>query len=175
MLIKKKVCLLGAFAVGKSSLVERFVYDRFDEKYLTTIGVKVSQKILAPRRDSRSGQLRQYMFLIWDIASLDKFDHMVMNYYRGAAGALAIGDLPRPETFTGLEDLCAKFKSVSTDAEIVVLGNKLDIFQPHEETIRLLKKTAQRWSPDHLLTSAKTGHHVEKAFQLLATKIGNHS
>ena len=77
-LIKKKICLLGAFAVGKTSLVERFVYDRFDEKYLTTIGEKISQKLLPPVQDTRSGQLCQHNVLIWDIAGLEKFDRVAV-------------------------------------------------------------------------------------------------
>ena len=70
--IKKKICLLGSFAVGKTSLVERFVYDRFDEKYLTTIGVKISQKLLPPVQDTRSGRLCQHNFLIWDLVKFCK-------------------------------------------------------------------------------------------------------
>ena len=83
--IKKKICLLGPFAVGKTCLVERFVYDRFDERYLTTIGVKISQKLLSPVEDPKSGQHIQYSFLVWDIAGMDKFDGVVENYYRGSA------------------------------------------------------------------------------------------
>ena len=96
--IKKKVCLLGSFAVGKTSLVERFVHNRFDEKYLTTIGVKISQKALPPIESKRDRQMIQHTFLIWDIAGLEKFDSVEMSYFRGAAGALVVADLTRPET-----------------------------------------------------------------------------
>ena len=96
--VKKKICLLGSFAVGKTSLIERFVYNRYDEKYLTTIGVKISQKVLAPIDDPQGGRMIQHTFLIWDIAGLEKFDKVVKNYFRGAAGALAVADLTRPES-----------------------------------------------------------------------------
>ena len=171
-LIKKKICLLGSFAVGKTSLVERFVYNRFDEKYLTTIGVKVSQKILPPIQNPKSGQLTQFNFLIWDIERVEKFDTVVMNYYRGAAGALAVADLTRPETISDLQKIAERFYSVSPTAQLLVLGNKLDIFQHDRKTLTLLNKTASSFSSEYLLTSAKTGELVEEAFLKLAERIG---
>jgi small GTP-binding protein len=171
--IKKKVCLLGSFAVGKTSLVERFVYNRFDERYLTTIGVKISQKLLPPIQDTRDGQLCQHYFLIWDIAGLEKFDGVAANYFRGASGALAVADLTRPETIGELEKICNKFISASPRATLVVLGNKKDIFQRNESTFAALQKMADGYSTDLLLTSAKTGEQVENAFVILSQKIGN--
>jgi len=79
--------------VGKTSLVERFVNDRFSEKYLTTVGLTVSQKMMPPVQQEPSDKTVQHMFLIWDIAGLEKFDSMVLNYFRGASGALAVGDV----------------------------------------------------------------------------------
>jgi small GTP-binding protein len=169
--VKKKVCLLGSFAVGKTSLIERFVYNRFDEKYLTTIGVKISQKILPPLQDPRSGQFIQHTFLIWDIAGLGKFDKVALNYFRGAAGALAVADLTRPETIGDLSEFCEKFRSVCPAATLVILGNKFDIFQQDEKTLLELKKIAAHYSTELLLTSAKTGQHVQKAFLILSQKM----
>ena len=173
--IKKKICLLGSFAVGKTSLVERFVYDRFDEKYLTTIGVKISQKVLPPIQDSASGRLCQHNFLIWDIAGLEKFDRVAVNYFRGASGALAVADLTRPETIGDLVKFCKKFLSASPQATLVVLGNKKDIFHQDEPTLAELKRLADGYSTDLLLTSAKTGEQVENAFEILSGKIGSGS
>ena len=159
------------FAVGKTSLVERFVYDRFDEKYLTTIGVKISQKLLSPVEAPKSGQHIQYTFLVWDIAGMDKFDGVVENYYRGSAGALAIADLIRPETIGQLHDICDRFLSVSPGAQLLILGNKLDVFEQEGETVSLLRNTAAAFSTDFLYTSAKTGEKVEEAFLTLAKKM----
>lgn len=172
-LIKKKMCLLGSFAVGKTSLIERFVYSRFDEKYLTTIGVKISQKILPPFRSPGNGKFIQYNFLIWDIASMEKFDKVVMNYYRGAAGALAVVDLTRPETIPELVIICDRFLSVNHKAQLLIIGNKLDIFQENDKMNSRLKKTASSFSTEYILTSAKTGTRVEDAFFKLAKKIGS--
>lgn len=170
-MIKKKICLLGSFAVGKTSLVERFVHNHFDDKYLTTIGVKISQKTLPPVQDPTSGRVVQYSFLIWDIAGMEKFDTVVMNYYRGASGALAVADLTRLETIPQLQDICDKFRSVSPAARLLIIGNKLDIFQQNHETTILLKKTVSNFSAEYLLTSAKTGEGVEEAFLELAKRI----
>src|SRR5512147_1281675 len=89
--IQKKVCLLGDFAVGKTSLVRRYVEGRFDDKYLSTIGVKISRKTLA----RSTGTLN---LLIWDLAGSDEFNTIAPSYLRGAAGALIVCDLTRPET-----------------------------------------------------------------------------
>jgi small GTP-binding protein len=157
--------------VGKTSLIERFVYNRFDEKYLTTIGVRVSEKLLSPLQDPKSGRLIQYVFLIWDIAGMDRFDDVVKNYYRGAAGALAVADLTRSETIRQLQPILDQFLAVSPDAKLLFLGNKLDIFQEDKKVLKLLKKAASEFSADYLLTSAKTGEHVENAFLTLASQL----
>jgi len=162
---------LGSFVVGKTSLIERFVYNRFDEKYLTTIGVKISQKILPPVQDLQSSRLIQHTFLIWDIAGLAKFDNVALNYFKGAAGALAVADLTRPETIKDLSELCEKFRSVCPAAMLVILGNKFDIFQQDEKPLLELKKIAANYSTELLLTSAKTGKHVQNAFQILSQKL----
>lgn len=171
--VKKKICLLGSFSVGKTSLVERFVHDRFEEKYLTTVGVKISQKLMPPIAPSRGGPMIQHTFLIWDIAGLEKFDSVAMNYFRGASGALAVADLTVPETIDRLTEFCEKFLSASPQARLLVLGNKLDLFDDNKQTLSALEETARSFSCGYLLTSAKTGHQVENAFELLSKKLGN--
>ena len=170
--VKKKICLIGSFAVGKTSLIERFVYDRFGEKYLTTIGVKVSQKALPPVKNPRGGQIIQHTFLIWDIAGLEKFDSVVANYFRGAAGALLVADLTRPETIDHISRLYDRFSVISPDAVVIVLGNKLDLYKEENQTLSALKAKAEEFKTELTLTSAKTGEGVEQAFLGLSEKIG---
>lgn len=167
-LLKKKICLLGSFGVGKTSLIERFVHNRFEEKYLTTLGVRISQKILPPVKNSGDGLPKQYYLLIWDIAGLEKFDSVVKNYFRGAAGALAVADLTRPETFEGLLQNVNRFLKINPEAKIGVLGNKVDLL-PTKESIPIhLKEIAQGLNTEALSASAKTGENVEAAFLSLA-------
>ena len=170
-LIKKKICLLGSFAVGKTSLIERFVYNRFDDKYLTTIGVKISEKILPPIRKSTGGKTVQHAFLIWDIAGLAKFNQVAHNYFRGASAALAVADLTRVETIEDLRIICDQFLSVNPGAKIVFIGNKLDIFQKDQKIIDTLQEAAAAFSTKYITTSAKTGQRVEDAFYNLSTMI----
>ena len=169
--LKQKICLLGAFAVGKTSLVERFVHERFDEKYLTTVGISVSQKLMPPFQNRSNGRTVQHMFLIWDIAGLEKFDPMVINYFRGASGALAVADLTRPETIDNLGPICKKFMSVNPQAAMITIGNKLDLFKDDGAAHSGLKKLASAFSAEVILTSAKSGHGIETAFNSLAQHI----
>ncbi len=170
-MVKRKICLLGAFAVGKTSLVERFVNDRFDEKYLTTVGTSISQKIMPPARDVRSGRMFQHMFLIWDIAGLEKFDAMVKNYYRGASGAMAIADLTRPDTIDALAQICESFMSVNPRAALIIVGNKIDLIRTPDAQHAELNPLASAYATEILLTSAKTGDGVEQAFNVLGERI----
>ncbi|MDX1708071.1 MAG: Rab family GTPase [Desulfobacterales bacterium] len=170
--VKKKICLIGSFAVGKTSLIQRYVYDRFDEKYLTTIGVKISQKALPPLKDPSSGQMIQHTFLIWDIAGMEKFDSVVTNYFRGAAGALIVADLTRQETVEHIGELFDRFCTISPDAVVIVLGNKLDVFKEDKQMLSALKRKAAEFETEYMLTSAKTGEGVEQAFMRLSQKIG---
>ena len=171
--IKKKICLLGSFAVGKTSLIDRFVYNQFEDKYLTTIGVKISQKILPPVQDHHRQQTVQHSFLIWDIAGLEKFDHVALNYFRGAAGALAVADLTRRETIGNLYAFCDRFLSVNPKSSLVILGNKSDVFQDDGQTLSELEQAAANYASECTITSAKTGEGVEKAFLKLSQEIGS--
>ena len=169
--IKKKVCLIGTFAVGKTSLVERFVNNRFDEKYLTTIGVKISEKLLPPCKDMRTGESIQHTFLIWDIAGLEKFDTVSTHYFRGAAGALAVADLTRPDTISDLNPLCKKFKEINPGACLQIIGNKIDLVDSASSVDPELAAVADAFSSPLSITSAKTGESVENAFVSLSQRL----
>ena len=103
---------------------------------------------------------------------MEKLDTLAMNHYRSASGALAVADLTRRETIPRLQDICDRFRSASPGAQLLIIGNKLDIFQQDRETMILLKKTVSNLSAEYLLTSAKTGQGVEQAFLQLAKRIG---
>ena len=92
--LKKKICLIGAFAVGKTSLVRQYVYSLFSEKYLSTVGVKIDKKLLV--MDGRELEL-----IIWDLHGEDDFQSVRMSYLRGASGCIYVVDGTRRVT---LED-----------------------------------------------------------------------
>jgi GTPase SAR1 family protein len=113
----------------------------------------------------------QHAFLIWDIAGLEKFDHVADNYFRGASGALAVADLTRPETIEDLERFGARFRFVNPEAKLVLIGNKADLFDGDRGTLGCLKGLAREYATVCLLTSAKSGAAVEEAFLELSRRI----
>ena len=162
--IQKKVCLLGDFAVGKTSLVRRFVEGRFDDKYLSTIGVKISRKPL--KRESNMLNL-----LIWDLAGGDDYSKMGSHYLRGAVGALIVCDLTRPSTLEALEIYTKQLRAVNSIAKIVYIGNKVDLEEARQISDEQLQAISSENEAPFLLTSAKTGQSVDEAFDLLATQL----
>jgi small GTP-binding protein len=166
-IIQKKVCLLGEFAVGKTSLVRRFVEGRFDGKYLSTIGVTLSRRTLA----RPYGELN---LLVWDLAGSDEFNAMTTSYLRGAAGALIVCDLTRRETLAAFERYTRQLRAVTPSAAIILVGNKADLITERAITDTELETASAKLGGPLFLTSAKTGEQVETAFLQLAEKLEIH-
>lgn len=166
--IQKKVCLLGEFAVGKTSLIRRFVEGIYTDQYLSTIGTSVSRKELTLKTESQVIDLK---LLIWDLAGGEKFTPLMQNYYRGAAGAVLVCDLTRPETVTAMPEYAENFWSVNAQAPLVVVGNKVDLLDQRAVSDKELAGVAAEIDAPWFLSSAKTGDHVEAVFQTLAERI----
>jgi small GTP-binding protein len=161
--VQKKVCLLGDFSVGKTSLVRRFVEGRFDDKYLSTIGVRISRKTLA----RPTGELN---LLVWDLAGAQEFNTQ-SSYLVGVAAALIVCDLTRHTTL----DSCAKYvqqvRAVNYTAPLVIVGNKLDLTAERVIADAELRACSDACGGDFVLASAKLGTGVELAFEVLAGKL----
>jgi small GTP-binding protein len=166
--ISKKVCLLGDFAVGKTSLVRRFVYNRFEEKYLSTIGVHVSRKSLSVPHASGVADLA---ILLWDIAGNNGFEKVRASYIRGSAGALLVCDLTRPETLDSLMIYIDLVQNISPQARLIMVANKCDLIDEQQLTIDQVAAVAQRLRAPFYLTSAKTGDDVETIFRELGSML----
>lgn len=156
--LSKKVCLLGDFAVGKTSLVRRFVYNLFDDKYLSTIGVKVSRKVVIIPRDQG---LTELTLMLWDLAGSEEYNTMRASYLRGAAGAIIVCDLTRPATLDSFAGYAAELRRVSPDARLIVVGNKEDLSDPRQISDEQISGQAAALQAPYYLTSAKTGANVE--------------
>lgn len=161
--IQKKVCLLGDFGVGKTSLVRRFVEGRFDDKYLSTIGVRISRKTL-PRAD---GLLH---LLLWDLAGAQGFNTQA-SYLAGVAAALIVCDLTRAETLASCAKYVHQVRALNIAAPLVFVGNKVDLTAERAIAEADLRACGKTQGGDYVLTSAKTGAGVELAFDLLAVKL----
>jgi small GTP-binding protein len=153
MTISKKIILTGSFGVGKTSLFNQFIYSTFSERYLTTIGVKVNKKTV-----EIDGH--ELTMLIWDIAGEVTQDKVPNSYFLGAEGIVYVFDLTRPTTLQNLKTDLAYLKTMLPDSTIKVVGNKLDLVQPHD----IERLAADYQMQADCLTSAKTGENVEKMF-----------
>jgi len=158
----KKICMLGTFGAGKTSLVRRFVHGIFEEKYLSTIGVHLSHKALS---DSVTGI--QFNLIIWDLAHIEKFTAATRNYFRGAAAAIIVLDLTRESSFAEKQIRIKEFTESNPEAALVFAGNKTDLLDSHEQAESELQAFAARWQAPAVLTSAKTGENVEALFNLV--------
>lgn len=159
-MIKKKICMLGSFAVGKTSLVQQFVLSIFSEKYHTTIGVKIDQKIV--RLDHQDINL-----LVWDIHGEDIYQKVKPAYLIGASGYFIVVDGLRKKTLeTGLElhDMAQK---VLGNVPCLVLINKSDLIDQWEITDEDCNELKKKEIP-FIITSAKNNSMVEEAFEQLS-------
>ncbi len=164
-MIKRKICMLGAFSVGKTSLVSQFVHSIFSEKYHTTIGVKIDKKSLEVDG-------KEVMLLIWDIYGEDDIQEVRLNYIRGTSGYLLVADGTRPETIDVARRIRDRIENNIGTIPFVLLINKSDLsndWSLEEETLENLKK--EGWTV--ILSSAKTGDGVEEGFSHLAKTIIN--
>lgn len=156
-MIQKKICMLGSFGVGKTSLVSRFVHSIFSDKYLTTLGVKIDKKSL-DLADERVD------LILWDIYGEDALQRVDMSYLRGAAGYLLVVDGTRRSTVdTAIALHESAVRRIGTVPFIVAI-NKADLVNLWEVDEAAL---APLGCPV-VKTSAKTGTEVDAAFTMLA-------
>ncbi|MBX9253815.1 GTP-binding protein [Desmonostoc muscorum CCALA 125] len=170
--ISKKICLFGDFGVGKTSLIRQFVESQFSDEYLSTVGVKISRKLLnLSKKDQNNEQNLQ--LLIWDIEGSNKFKAVAKNYFQGSKGAVIVGDVTQPETLNHLREHIQAFLAVNPQSYIVVALNKSDMIAP--EYLENIRKIYQFSNQTNILetyiTSAKTGNNVNEIFQTLATHL----
>lgn len=160
----RKICMIGDFAVGKTSLVARFVRATFDERYLTTVGVKVDTKLIALPSGDR------LKLVIWDIAGKSEFAPIDTSYLRDAAGYLLVVDGTRPETLRSAIELQAGAERQLGPVPFSVLINKRDLTgQWAIGRDQLAALEARDWAVSS--TSALSGEGVEHAFGRLGARL----
>jgi small GTP-binding protein len=159
---KAKVLLLGDGAVGKTSLIRRFVVDQFGDDYITTIGTKVTKKEF---QILDGGVTRILAMTIWDVLGQHGYSSVQTTALQGARGVLFVYDVSRPET---LENLHAywfpRLREVAGTVPAIVAGNKVDLAEDRRAATKALEQFAGRHGVPYFLTSARTGEAVEDAF-----------
>ncbi|MBN1874114.1 MAG: GTP-binding protein [Anaerolineae bacterium] len=166
--LQKKICLLGDFAVGKTSLVRRFIYNRFDDKYISTIGVKVSRKTVAI---PRANDIVNLTIMLWDLAGSEEFSHMRASYLRGAAGAVLVCDMTRAETLENLQVYIDDLVQLTPNAHFVLAANKNDLLAQHQVSPHEIEQFAKKYNISYRLTSAKTGEEVDTLFRYMGNML----
>lgn len=162
-MLQKKICMLGAFGVGKTSLVRRFVDTIFSDNYLTTVGVKLDKKTLTVGSETVN-------LILWDIAGEDDASAVRTTYLRGSAGYVLVADGTRDSTLEVARTIHARAEAEIGQVPFLLLVNKSDLRS--EWTIpqsRLDELAALGWTVRP--TSAKTGDSVEAAFQEIAERV----
>jgi small GTP-binding protein len=162
-MLQKKVCLLGGFGVGKTSLVKRYVQSIFSDTYLTTVGVKIEKKMVTVGAAEVS-------LIIWDIAGEDDVTGIRTSYLRGSAGYFLVVDVTRGETLEVSKSIQARVTAEIGSVPFLFLFNKTDLKEQWdipEQSIEDLQAAGHVV----LRTSAKTGEGVEEAFQTLTQRM----
>ncbi len=185
MAVKKKIVLLGDSAVGKTSLIRRFVFDKFDDAYISTIGSKVTKKEMVVTKDGKETEMR---LMIWDILGREGYTATHARTFAGVHGAILVTDLTRKDTLTTLERYWIPLLfDVVEHVPLIFVCNKNDLTDESVFDLDDLRFVASRYNSgfkeelpeghySSYSTSAKTGDNVETAFQslghmLLAKKI----
>ncbi len=162
-MIQKKICMLGSFAVGKTSLVARYIHSVFSEKYLTTIGVKIDRKELVVGE-------QHVNLMLWDIHGEDEFQKVRSSYLRGTSGYFLVVDGTRPDTLQTALQLHETVRATVGQRPFVMLLNKSDLVDSWALDMETIGKLIdQGWYVRR--TSAQNGDNVESSFNELAQQI----
>ncbi len=166
--LKSKICLVGEKAVGKTSLIRRYVLNMFDEQYVTTVGTRVSKKeakVFLPEKDL----LVDVDMQIWDIMGEKGFRELLKEaYFYGANGILAVADLTRRRTLDDLDDWVDGVEQIVGKVPLVIAVNKSDLVSSAQFGEHDVQQVARAFDCPFLMTSAKSGQNVEEAFRRIS-------
>lgn len=159
--LMKKMCVLGEAAVGKTSLIRRFVYNKYEDRYIATLGTKTTAKTI---KVGENGGI-DLNLQIWDMLGVRTFSKIQKKTYKGADGAFIVLDLTRKETMYSFEAWLLSLYKIAGEIPVILLANKKDL-EPEfgrDEIEALLNL----YGFPYFFTSAKTGKNVEVAFNTL--------
>jgi small GTP-binding protein len=165
--IKTKICLIGEKAVGKTSLIRRYVLNMFDDRYITTIGTKVSKKELVISKPDQGLEV-QIDMTIWDIMGEKGFRELLKEaYFYGANGILAVADITRERSLSDLDDWIDSTIKIAGTIPIIIAVNKSDLEGAIQYGDKEVAQLAKAFNSPYVYTSAKTGDKVGEVFKKL--------
>ena len=167
--LKAKVLLLGDGAVGKTSLIRRFVVDHYSDDYITTIGTKVMKKDLTVGREPNEMDL---VFQIWDVLGQKGYGGVQETAVKGSQGVLFVYDVTREDSRRSIEEYWMPMVwRLAGRIPMIFVGNKVDLLESRTMHLEYAYYLSQKYGVPAVLTSAKTGEKVEDAFRTLGEKI----
>jgi len=160
--------------VGKTSLIRRFVLDTFEDKYVVTVGTKITKKEITVFKPEIGGEVHVDM-TIWDIMGEKGFRELLKDaYFFGANGVLAIADLTRKKTLDDLDDWIDGVEKIVGKIPIFIVVNKCDLIDQAQFSLKEVSQTAKAFDSEFLYASAKTGEGVEQCFKKLGEYVVEH-
>ncbi len=188
--IRKKIILLGDGAVGKTSLIRRLVVDKFDDKYILTIGSKVTAKTIhivlkdnpnykfasgIPLGSTDTPNLALVLILklqVWDILGQKGYKRLHKSTFKGTDGVLFVADITRKDTLLSIENYWVpEVQSIVGYVPFVIMANKSDLMENAEFNGKDLGEFASKYKAPFFITSAKSGDNVRKAFYFLGKRM----
>lgn len=168
---KAKVCMAGEPAVGKTSTIRRYVVGDYDDRYIATLGTKVTKRTVRVRTPG-SNEETQVDLILWDVMGTPSIRELLKEaYYHGAKGILAVFDLTRPETLRALEGWANSIKTVAGPIPLHAIANKVDLVDQRQvseaDLARFCSGHGWPWS----YASAKTGEGVVAAFEAISLAV----
>jgi small GTP-binding protein len=161
---QRKVCLVGDFSVGKTSLFNRFVYNRFSESYLTTVGVLVQRKVVYLNGEDLT-------MILWDTEGGKDSSTINVSYISGAAGAIIVCDLTRVGTILHCQGYVESLRRINKNIHLTLAGNKHDLLEPDHKHLAVMRQIAKKEVLPMTLTSAMSGEGVDAMFDTLGAAL----
>ncbi|MHA2183284.1 MAG: Rab family GTPase [Promethearchaeota archaeon] len=160
-----KICVFGDSTVGKTSLVDRYLTDKFHENIQATLGATIHIKFI----EVENGKIT---LQIWDFGGHKNFMFLVPSYSRGSSGAVFMFDLTKRTSLVNLNDWLVEFSKVSRNIPLLLVGNKVDLEQERictkEDALNVMK--SHKFF-NYMETSAKTGENIQMVFEVLVLEI----
>ena len=165
-IITLKLILVGDGRVGKTSIINKYLYNTFNENEPMTINSCFLEKKMIINE-------KTFKFALWDTAGQEKFNSVTPVYYRDAKGVILVYDITNARSFERVQKWIEEVRSYNKECEIVICGNKVDIKETYEDGVDKNKAKAYVESKgiEHFYTSAKTGEGLEEVFEYVAKKV----
>ncbi|MHA1746731.1 MAG: Rab family GTPase [Promethearchaeota archaeon] len=164
-----KICLLGNGNVGKTSLVYRYIENRFSRDFKSTLGVNLLKKniVLENEFEGKSASIQ-----IWDLGGQQAYRKLRKLYLEGSQGALIVFDVTDKQSFDDLEEWIQSLVEIrGNEVPMIIIGNKIDLVESRVVAEEVARKYAAKYNAEILFTSAATGEKVEDSFKELIMSI----